>query len=63
MTIIQNPCEQYVEDEAIAYSDGSPKGQCRNCGSKWYEHRDTALPEDEKDNLTEIREHQQVVVL
>lgn len=31
-------CSHYVEDPAICDDVGEPKGQCANCGEKWYDH-------------------------
>jgi hypothetical protein len=31
-------CDNYVEDSAICYGDGTPKGQCV-CGWKWDKHK------------------------
>ena len=51
-------CRNYVEDPAICYDDGEPKGQCLNCGAKWYEHTDDALPESERVGVEETRQYQ-----
>ena len=55
------PCKKYEEDSCITYDDGEPKGQCANCGDKWYEHDLEALPEHEREGALEIREYQHKV--
>ena len=37
-------CREYAEDPAICDSTGEPKGQCRRCGNKWYEHPLDVIP-------------------
>ena len=36
--IILTNCTNYKESVAVCYGDGEPKGQCDNCGYKWFEH-------------------------
>lgn len=50
-------CLNYVEDPYVCYGDeeASPKGQCINCGAKWYEHLIDALPENEKESAIAIQ--------
>jgi hypothetical protein len=35
---IIGPCSKFVDDWAVCYSDGTPKGQCINCGYGREEH-------------------------
>jgi len=36
--IILTNCGNYEEDPHICDDVGETKGQCANCGAKWYEH-------------------------
>ncbi len=38
------PCNSFEEDWAVCWSDGTPKGQCGNCGFGADEHDKTAFP-------------------
>jgi hypothetical protein len=38
-------CQEYLEDPAICDDMGEPKGQCANCGDKWYNHSISDTPE------------------
>ena len=31
-------CGEYIEDTNVCDDVGEPKGQCVNCGCKWFEH-------------------------
>jgi nucleoside 2-deoxyribosyltransferase len=48
-----NDCNQYVEDPSVTCDFGEPKGQCGNCGDKWYNHRLETLPYDERESAAE----------
>lgn len=37
-------CKDYVEDPFVCDSQGEPKGQCCNCGYKWYDHDPAVIP-------------------
>jgi hypothetical protein len=41
---MKTDCKNFVEDQAICDSQGDPKGQCVNCGYKWDDHDQSALP-------------------
>jgi hypothetical protein len=40
-------CTKYIEDFAVCDDIGEPKGQCINCGYKWYEHNLTGDGEND----------------
>lgn len=48
-------CNKYIEDQFICFDSGEPKGQCANCGAKWYDHRLEVLPENERESAREIQ--------
>ena len=54
-----NTCGKYFEDWTICYSDGEPKGQCANCGDKWFNHDPLLFPEDERAGVESIYQYQQ----
>ena len=54
-------CNNYVEDGAICDDGGNPKGQCANCGDKWFRHWNFALPEDELLGIDNIRNYQDML--
>ena len=43
---MKTSCTNYIEDPCICDSQGDPKGQCANCGWKWYDHAPSALPDE-----------------
>jgi hypothetical protein len=49
-------CAAYVEDGTVCDDMGEPKGQCANCGGKWYDHRIDVLPEDERASVLALRQ-------
>lgn len=49
-------CGEYLEDPYICDYMGEPKGQCANCGYKWYEHELDALPECDRTSALEIQD-------
>jgi hypothetical protein len=53
--IILTECQKYVEDPFVCYGDGDPKGQCQNCGAKWFEHRVEALPEEDRESALGVQ--------
>ncbi len=55
------PCTKYLEDPNICDDVGEPKGQCLNCGAKWFEHDVQVLPDDDKDSAMEMQERLGVV--
>jgi len=48
-------CSSYVEDFTVCFSDEEPKGQCANCGAKWFEHEISVLPESERQSALRIQ--------
>ena len=58
ITIVE--CPVYLEDSSVCDSEGETKGQCRNCGAKWYEHDLNALPILEQQGAREIQEYRGV---
>lgn len=40
-------CSDYIECVTVCDDLGEPKGQCVNCGAKWYEHRLGVLSGDD----------------
>jgi hypothetical protein len=53
--ILLTTCTQYVEDPCISDDCGEPKGQCRNCGCKWYEHKIENLPVEEQESAKSLQ--------
>lgn len=51
-------CDIYTEDPYICDDTGEPKGQCVNCGDKWFNHATAILPENDKSRTNEIRKFQ-----
>lgn len=49
-------CSNYIEDPFICDDVGEPKGQCVNCGHKWYEHSVDILPIEDKASALEIQD-------
>lgn len=45
----------YVEDACVCDDTGEPKGQCSNCGAKWYEHDLKVLSGPDKESATHIQ--------
>ena len=48
-------CDHYVQDPYVCDMGGEPKGQCGNCGYKWYEHDLDAIPDSEKASAAAIK--------
>ena len=49
-------CSVYVEDQCVCDDMGEPKGQCSNCGAKWYEHKLEVLPLEERESAAQLQE-------
>jgi hypothetical protein len=49
-------CKEYREDPCICDDTGEPKGQCANCGYKWFEHKLEALPVEEQESALALQE-------
>lgn len=49
------PCRNYIEDQCVCYDFGEPKGQCANCGYKWYDHKLESLPEEDRESAARIQ--------
>jgi hypothetical protein len=41
-------CKEFIDDPYITDDCGETKGQCVNCGAKWYEHDISVLSEWDK---------------
>jgi hypothetical protein len=52
---IHKPCSNYEEDPFICDMGGEPKGQCANCGEKWFHHDLNALPESDRESARLIQ--------
>lgn len=48
-------CDKYIEDPCICDSTGETKGQCVNCGAKWYEHNLSVLSGEDYDSAKQIQ--------
>ena len=48
-------CSTYLEDQCVCDDMGEPKGQCSNCGEKWYKHRLEALPPEERESAFQMQ--------
>ncbi len=46
-------CSEFIEDQNVCFDFGEPKGQCLNCGSKWYQHNPNVIS-DEGDRKSTI---------
>lgn len=53
--IILVRCDEYKEDTCVCDSQGEPKGQCVNCGAKWYEHNLGLLFGDDRKSAERIQ--------
>ena len=56
-------CNSYVEDPNIYFSCGEPKGQCLNCGDKWYNHKLETLSENEREGARRIQAEKWAIYL
>lgn len=56
--IMMTDCKEYWEDPFICDDVGEPKGQCSNCGHKWYEHELNVMPASDRTSALEIQDRE-----
>lgn len=59
--IILTDCKNYIEDWTVCDDMGEPKGQCSNCGAKWYEHSIEFLSGADKESAVILQKEYGVV--
>jgi len=51
---MKSTCTEYIEDPFVCHDGGEPKGQCLNCGDKWFNHELEVLPPEEREGTEAI---------